>query len=183
MFKKIAESVKQPMSYSRLTNIVTSTGVKVSKNTVINYIEYAKNACLISPVTNIVGKLVEKETNPKYYFNDNGILNLFLIDSKTSLIENLVAISLLRKYGREDAVYFYNSNIEVDFYIPEEELAIQVCYSLDDIETFNRETIALVKLSSILSCRKLMIITRDEERVVEIKGKIIEIIPIWKWLL
>ena len=183
MFKKIAESVKQPMSYSRLTNIVTSTGVKVSKNTVINYIEYAKNAWLISPVTNIVGKLVEKETNPKYYFNDNGILNLFLIDSKTSLIENLVAISLLRKYGREDAVYFYNSNIEVDFYIPDDELAIQVSYSLDDIETFNRETIALVKLSSILSCRKLMIITRDEERVVEIKGKIIEIIPIWKWLL
>ena len=110
-------------------------------------------------------------------------MNLFLIDSKTSLIENLVAISLLRKYGREDAVYFYNSNIEVDFYIPDDELAIQVSYSLDDIETFNRETIALVKLSSILSCRKLMIITRDEERVVEIKGKIIEIIPIWKWLL
>ena len=89
----------------------------------------------------------------------------------------------MRKYGREDAVYFYNSNIEVDFYIPDDELAIQVSYFLDDIETFNRETIALVKLSSILSCRKLMIITRDEERVVEIKGKIIEIIPIWKWLL
>lgn len=183
LFKKIAESVKQPMSYSRLTNIVVSTGIKVSKNTIINYIEYAKNAWLISSVTNIVGKLVEKETNPKYYFTDNGILNLFLIDSKTSLIENLVAINLLRKYGREDSVYFYNSNVEVDFYIPEDELAIQVSYSLDDIETLNRETNALIKLSSILSCKKLMIITRDEERTVEIKGKTIEIIPIWKWSL
>ena len=89
----------------------------------------------------------------------------------------------MRKYGREDAVYFYNSNIEVDFYIPDDELAIQVSYSLDDIETFNRETIALVKLSSILSCKKLMIITKDEERIVEVKGKTIEIVPIWKWLL
>lgn len=183
LFKKIAESVKQPMSYTRLTNIVSSTGVKVSKNTVINYIEYAKDAWLINSVTNIVGKLVEKETNPKYYFTDNGILNLFLLDSKTSLLENLVVITLLRKYGREDAVYFYNSRIEVDFYIPEEELAIQVCYSLDDFETFDRETKALVKLSSLLSCKKLMIITKDEERIVEVKGKTIEIVPIWKWLL
>lgn len=65
----------------------------------------------------------------------------------------------------------------------EDELAIQVSYSLDDIETLNRETNALIKLSSILSCKKLMIITRDEERTVEIKGKTIEIIPIWKWSL
>jgi len=29
---------------------------------------------------NIAGKIVEKETKPKYYYADNGILNLFLID-------------------------------------------------------------------------------------------------------
>jgi predicted AAA+ superfamily ATPase len=45
--------------------------------------------------------LVNKETAPKYYFTDNDILNLFLLDGKTSLLENLVAINLLRKYGRE----------------------------------------------------------------------------------
>ena len=183
MFKKIAESVKQPMSFNRLSNIISSTGVKIGTNTVINYIEYAKEAWLITPVQNIASKLVEKETSPKYYFTDNGILNLFLIDAKTSLLENLVAISLLRKYGRENAVYFYNQGIEVDFYIPEDETAIQVSYSLYDSETFQRETKALIKIASQLSCRKLIIITRDEEQTIEIDGKKIEIIPIWKWLL
>jgi predicted AAA+ superfamily ATPase len=42
MFKKLAESVKQPISFTRIANIVSSTGVKVGTQTIINYIEYAK---------------------------------------------------------------------------------------------------------------------------------------------
>lgn len=183
LFKKLAESVKQPISFSRLTNIISSTGVKVGKSTVINYLEYAKDAWLVTPVQNIAGKLVEKETTPKYYFTDNGILSLFLLDAETSLLENLVAITLLRKYGREDAVFFYNKNVEVDFYLPDKETAIQVCYSLSDVETFERETKALVSLCKVLPCKDLFVITRDEERTVELGGRKLAVIPIWKWML
>ncbi len=184
MFKKLAESVKQPLSFTRIANIVSSTGAKVGTQTVINYIEYAKDAWLISSLQNIAGKLVDKEANPKYYFTDNGILNLFLLDGNTSLLENLVAINLLRKYGRSDAVFFYNKGIEVDFYIPDEATAIQVCYNLDNSDgTFDREVGALLKLSSVLECNKLMIITRDNEQVLEVDNKTIEVIPAWKWLL
>lgn len=184
MFKKLAESVKQPLSFTRIANIVSSTGAKVGTQTVINYIEYAKDAWLISSLQNIAGKLVDKEANPKYYFTDNGILNLFLLDGNTSLLENLVAINLLRKYGRNDAVFFYNKGIEVDFYIPDEATAIQVCYNLDNSNgTFDREVGALLKLSSVLECNKLIIITRDNEQTLEIDNKTIEVIPAWKWLL
>lgn len=182
LFKKLAESMKQPISFSRLTNIISSTGVKVGKSTVINYLEYAKDAWLITPVQNIAGKLVEKETTPKYYFTDNGILHLFLLDAETSLLENLVAITLLRNYGREDAVFFYNKNIEVDFYLPDKETAIQVCYSLSDTETFERETKALISLCKVLPCKELLVITRDEEREVELGDRKISVLPIWKWL-
>ena len=184
MFKKLAESIKQPLSFTRIANIVSSTGAKVGTQTVINYIEYAKDAWLISSLQNIAGKLVDKETNPKYYFTDNGILNLFLLDGNTSLLENLVAINLLRKYGRNDAVFFYNKGIEVDFYIPDEATAIQVCYNLDNSDgTFDREVGALLKLSNMLGCDKLMIITRDNEQTLEVDNKTIEVIPAWKWLL
>ncbi|MFI3297130.1 MAG: ATP-binding protein, partial [bacterium] len=118
MFKKIAESIKQPLSFSRISNIISTSGVGVATQTIINYIEYAKDAWLLASIKNIATKMVEKESNPKYYFLDNGILNLFLLDANTSLLENLVAITLLRKYGREESVFFYNKNIEVDFYIP-----------------------------------------------------------------
>lgn len=183
LFKKLAESVKQPISFSRLAHIISSTGAKVGKATVINYLEYAKDAWLITPMQNIAGKLVEKETTPKYYFTDNGILSIFLLDAETSLLENLVAVTLLRKHGREDAVFFYNQNIEVDFYIPDKETAIQVCYSLSDAGTFERETKALVSLCKVLPCKELAVITRNEEKTVELDGQKISVIPIWKWLL
>ena len=185
LFKKLAESVKQPLSFNRIANVVSSTGAKVGTNTVINYIEYAKDAWLINTIQNITGKLVDKETAPKYYFTDNGILNLFLLDGNTSLLENMVAVNLLRKYGRNDAVYFYNKGIEVDFYIPDTYTAIQVCYNLDNSDgTFDREVKALLKITEVLECRKLQIITRDtEEQILEMNGKEIEIVPIWKWLL
>lgn len=184
LFKKLAESIKQPMSFTRIANIVSSTGAKVGTQTVINYIDFAKDAWLIHPVQNIAGKLTEKETSPKYYFTDNGILNLFLLDGNTSLLENLIAINLLRIYGRNDAVYFYNRGIEVDFYIPDANTAIQVCYNLDNHEgTFDREVKALLNFTEIITCNKLLIITRDTEKKLVVCGKTIEVVPAWKWLL
>ena len=183
LFKKLAESVKQPISYTRIANIVSSTGAKVGTQTIINYIEYAKDAWLLSSIQNIAGKLVDKETSPKYYFTDNGILNLFLLDAETSLLENLVAMTLLRRYGREDAVFFYNRGVEVDFYIPEISVAIQVCYNLSMADgTFDREVDGLVKFAKVLDCDRLLIVTRDEERLIESGGRRIEVVPVWRWV-
>jgi len=163
---------------------VSSTGAKVGTQTVINYIEYAKDAWLINPEQNIAGKLVDIETSPKYYYTDNGILNLFLLDANTSLLENLVAVNLLRKYDHNDAVYFYNQGIEVDFYIPDVCTTIQVCYNLDNSDgTFDRKVKALLKITEVLECNKLLIIIRDTERTLEVGDKTIEVLPIWKWLL
>ncbi len=184
LFKKLAESIKQPLSFSRIAQILSSTGVKIGKQTVINYINYAKDAWLLTPVQNIASKIVEKESNPKYYFIDNGILSLLLMDAQTSLMENIVAINLLRRYGRVDAVYFYNKGVEVDFYIPEEELAIQVCYKLHaSAETLERESKALLKLRQVLPCRRLLIITRDEEEPLVMADLEIEVISLQQWLL
>lgn len=184
MIKKLAESIKQPVSFNRIANIVSTTGSKLSTTSAIKYIEYAESAWLLQRISNIAAKLAEKESNGKYYFTDNGILNLFLIDGNTSLLENLIATNLIRQFGKEDAVFFYNKDIEVDFYIPEKQWAIQVSYSIKDTETKEREVKALVKLSKVLPCEHLFIITFDEETILQTDGDItIEVVPAWKWLL
>lgn len=183
MVKKIAESVKQPISFNRIANIISTSGSKLSTTSAVKYMEYMEASWLISKVTNIASKLAEKESNAKYYFTDNGILNLFIIDADTSLLENMVAISLIRKYGRQDAVFFYHKNIEVDFYIPEQEIAIQVAYSIRDEETRKREIKALLALQNVLPCSKRYIITYDEEDEWQAEAEGIEVVPIWKWLL
>ncbi len=184
LFRKLAESVKQPLSFTRAANIVASTGTKIGKSTVINYLGYASEAYLILPVTNIANSLADKVSNPKYYFIDNGIISLLALDIRTSLLENMVALKLISSYGSKDAVYFYNHGVEVDFYIPQTETAIQVCYTMNDAEgTFERETKALLKFQSRLSCRRNIIVTYDDEGIVEIEGVRIEVIPAWKFLL
>ena len=179
--KKLAESVKQPSSYNRLANVVSSTGKKTSTDTVIDYVNYMCESWLLLPLENIIGKLNERSTQRKYYFIDNGILNLFLPDPETSLLENMVAVNLIKKFG--DRVYFYHNGVEADFYLSEQGELIQASYSLQDTETRERETEALLKVSKRLNANKLTIITKDEETVLEIGGKTIQVIPLWKWLL
>lgn len=184
LFKKMAESIKQPVSFTRLANIVASTGAKLGKSTLINYIEYSKNAFLIYPVRNVADNLTKRESNPKYYFVDNGIVSLLTIDANTSLLENMVAIELLRRYGIDDRVFFYNHRVEVDFYIPDESLAIQVSYNPHNSEdTWQRETSALVKLSKVLDCHHRIILTYETEETIDIDGQEINVIPVWKWMI
>ena len=186
MIRKIAESVCRPISFNRINNLLSSVGGKLSLATTIKYVEYCEDAWLIMKLKNYTACLADKESNCKYYFIDNGILNLFLIDKDSMLLENLVAMQLFRKYGHDmsnERVFFYNDNFEVDFYIPEDTLAIQVCYSLSDEETLQREVNALKKLPKRLDCNRRVIITFDEETSFSDEYGTIEVVPAWKWLL
>ena len=187
LIKKIAEGVKQSVSYSRLAQVLSSVGGKITVPTTSSYIRYSEDAWLILRLHNIASVFSEKETNCKYYFVDNGVLSILLIDSETTLLENLVALQLFRIYGHDsdnERVFFYNSNIEVDFYIPDDELAIQVSYSITkDKDTWDREIGALQKLPKVLSCRRRLILTYDEAQTIEDEYGTIDVIPCWKWLL
>ncbi|MBQ9610291.1 MAG: ATP-binding protein [Lachnospiraceae bacterium] len=183
ILKKVAESIMKPLSYNRLVNILKSTGAAIGKQTVINYMGFIVESYILFTIQNYAAKLVEKETAPKYYFMDTGLLGLFLIDGKTAQLENLVAIELIRRYGNEN-VFYFEKNVEIDFYIPDEKLAIQVSYSiLDNIDTMDREVNAFKKLYNYMPDTKCMIITNSEESEFEVDGIKIPVVPVWKWLL
>lgn len=179
ILKKIAESVTKALSFNRLTNIVKSAGISIGKQTVINYVWHMLDSNLIFSLQNYAAK----KTSPKYYFIDPGLLGLMLLDCKTAQLENLVAVELIRRYGFEN-VYFFENNIEVDFYVPSENLAIQVSMQvLDDVDTLERETRAFVKLNDFIPNTKCLLITSSEETTLNCSGIEIDVIPAWKWLL
>lgn len=179
ILKKIAESVTKALSFNRLTNIVKSAGISIGKQTVINYVGHMLDSYLIFSLQNYASK----KTSPKYYFMDTGLLGLMLLDYKTAQLENLVAVELIRRYGFEN-VYFFENNIEVDFYIPSENLAIQVSMQvLDDVDTLERETRAFVKLNQFIPDTKCLLVTNSEETKLNCDGIKIDVVPIWKWLL
>jgi len=181
LIRKIAENVKQPSSFNRFSHVVSSSGKKISTDTVIDYLDYLKETWLIFSIENIVSKMADKVSIKKYYFIDNGLLNLFLMDPKTSLLENQVAIALFSSYP--DDLFFYNKGIEVDFYLFEKQIAIQVCYSLKNGDTYKREVNALLKLKTQVDVKTMLIITKEEEETIQLEGVEIQIVPIWKFLL
>ena len=179
ILKKIAESVTKALSFNRLTNIVKSAGISIGKQTVIYYVGHMLDSYLIFSLQNYAAK----KTPPKYYFMDTGLLGLILLDCKTAQLENLVAVELIRRYGF-DNVYFFENNIEVDFFIPSENLAIQVSMQvLEDVDTLERETKAFVKLNQFIPDIKCLLITNSEETKLNCDGINIDVVPVWKWLL
>ncbi len=183
MVKKIAETVMHEISYNTLSGNVKAAGTKTSTDSMIEYTSYAENAYLIFRTRNYVSKFAEKESIPRFYFFDNGLLSLFLVDKLSALLENAVAVSLKRKY--EDGVYYYKSRqtgIDIDFYIPEEAMAVQVTYALGDAE--EREARSLLSFAEKTEdVKQLMIVTNEEEKTIEKDGHIIEVIPVHKFLL
>ncbi len=183
MIKKIAETVMNAVSYNTLAGNVKAAGVKTSTDSMIEYTSYAENAYLIFRTRNYVSKFADKESVPRFYFADNGILSLFLVDKIPALLENVVALYLRRVYG--DGIYYFKSSqtgIDIDFYLPEENMAIQVAYALGDAE--EREVKSLLSFAAKTEGKKrLLIVTYEEEKTIKKDGYIIEVKPLYKYLL
>ena len=183
MVKKIAETVMHEISFNTLAGNVKATGTKTSTDSMIEYASFAENAYLLFRTRNYVSKFSEKESIPRFYFYDNGLLALFLVDKPNALLENAVAVFLKRKY--EDGVYYFKSRqtgIDIDFYIPDEGQAVQVTFALGDAE--ERETRSLISFAQKTEgVKRLVIVTNEEEKTIEKDGYMIEVIPAYKFLL
>jgi uncharacterized protein len=180
LVKKLAESVNNETSINRIKNLIKSTGVSIGNNTLFEYLNYLEESYLIASLTNYHHKFSEKETIKKYYFLDTGILGLFLTDQPTKLLENLVYIELRR---RGEKVYFLKRTTEIDFYLPEKNILIQVSYSISQEETEDREVVALKKAMKELNLSKALILTYDEKKEIITDQGVIEVLPTWHWLL
>lgn len=184
--KKRADSVMQPSSLNRLQHMIKSTGDSISLPSLKDYLEYMQEAYLFFPIPNMASPMTEQATIQKRYVADNGILNLFLLQRETKLLENIVAIELNRRFRNtyeETRLYYYNRNCEVDFCIPSERMAIHVSYNLNDDAVNECEIGGLLKFFKAFPEYQGIVITRDSESEISLDDKIIKVIPIWKWLL
>lgn len=185
LMKKMAETVGREISFSRLHNAVCATGINISKDSVISYAGYAEDAYLIFETYNYISRFSEREGTPRFYFIDNGILNLFLINKDPILLENAVAVRLRRRMKK---VFYFKSaktGIDIDFYLPEQNEAIQVAYTLNDTDV-DREVGSLVKLSHdrTMSVEQYSIITfEDKEQEIRTDGITIHVMPLYRFLM
>ena len=183
LIRKLADSVMQPTAIKRLQDILQGDGTKITRDTIGSYLDYLHESYLTFGISSFTDSVSQRESVKKRYFYDNGILNLFLFLPETKLLENLVAIKLYNKYG--DDLYYYNKNVEVDFCVPNDGLLIQASYRIIDEATRNREIGALQKLSKFIKPQRCIIVTYDQEEIIQSNDLDvqIEVIPAYKFML
>ena len=124
------------------------------------------------------------------YVVDNGFVAakaFSLSENLGRLLENQVFIELVRRgFDTERSLFYYRSrnDKETDFVTrrgSHVDSLIQVCYDLASEKTLKREVDSLIECAGELKCQNLLIVTMNEERIIEKNGYVVKVLPINKF--
>ena len=179
--------------FANFTNSISYNSLKTilnikSSTTVQEYISFLEESYLIFELYKYDFSLKKQfVSNKKVYTIDNGIRNkvaLMFSEDKGRFLENMVFIELKR---RKKDVYFYKTkkNLEIDFLYHENKHynLLQISYTMNNQITREREIKAIIDAAGELPQTKNLILTYDEEDVIEQNDVKITIMPVWKWLI
>jgi len=139
LIKRILYSVSKEFSVQKVFNDLKSQWIKIWKQTIYNYLEYLREIFFVHEVLNLVKQW------KKFFLYDVGYNNIYLIENYGYRFENIILNHLKQKY--KSVFYLKQNNYEVDFIVEELDLAIQVCYELNE-ENFEREINWLQKVKA-----------------------------------
>ena len=149
--KFLASSIGSPVSVKRITDYITSSGRKVSQNTIDDYIEALVQAYVFYQAEryDVEGKQLLKQ-NGKFYIVDLGLRRYLLPKREYDLgysLENVIYLEFLRR-GYEVNVGKMGQ-AEVDFVAKKDNVIsyYQVTASLTEQTTFEREIRPLKKIN------------------------------------
>ena len=180
--KFLANSVGSPVSVKKIADYITSSGRKVSQNTVDDYIEALVQAYIFYRAEryDVEGKQLLKQ-NGKLYIVDLGLRRYLLPKRNYDLgysLENVIFLELLRR-GYQVNVGKAGST-EIDFVAKKDDILeyYQVSASLTEQATFDREIAPLRKIRDNYPKR---ILTLDRFTLGNYEG--IEVVNAIDWLL
>lgn len=184
--------------FSNISSQITFSSLekflKISADTIEKFSSYFETNYLLFFVKKFSFKVKEQEKSPrKVYAIDTGLANTIgfrFSENKGKLMENIVFLELQRRKLQKPSLEIYywkdEKHREVDIVVKEEnslKKLMQVCWDVSDFQTHKREIDSLLRASEQLKCHDLLVITWDEEKEENIKGKKIRFVPLWKWLL
>ena len=185
LLRQVLHAPANPFSVNRFAGQLRSMGVPVAKNALYEFVDHLADAFLLYPVEVHARSVRKRQVNPrKMYAVDVGLLQAVSfagVADRGAMLENLVYLSLRRR-GIQPDYYLTSSGREVDFVYENEEgkqELVQVCWSVDDSETRQRELRALHEALQECSGASARLVTWMDEGEVEA----IETTPAWRWLL
>lgn len=184
--KRILASSTKLVSVNKIYNDLKSSGFKVGKNSLYAYLGYVEDIYL-SLTLDKYSQKITTQTDKKVYSIDIGFNNTLLYkfsDDIGKSMENAVFLELRR---REKEIYYHTDRTsECDFIVTQKGTvrhAIQVTHNMQDEKTQTREIKGLVNACKEYGLTKGIIITYEEEDLVEVDGVIIEVVSLVEFLL
>ncbi len=182
----IASSTKQ-ISINKIYNELKSSGIKIGKNTLYDFLDYVQNIYLALTLHKHDKSLVNKELGEKKIYSiDIGLNNATefkFSDNIGKSLENAVFLELKRNYN--EIFYYKDSKSECDFIVNEKNSisqAIQVTYDMSNEDTKNREIKGLLGACKNFNLNDGVIVTYDtEDEIIQDNIEIV-IIPFYKWV-
>lgn len=176
-----------PVSANELTEELGFSSVNTTKK----FMDYLHEPYLFYYLPRYNNKLkLMKKAPRKVYVVDNGFVAakaFSLSDNLGRLLENQIFVELLRQgYDTDKTMFYYRSrnDKEVDFVLRKGahlDRLVQVCYDMSNAKTEKREVDSLIECAVELNCRNLVIVTNNDERVIEKDGYRINVVPVAKW--
>lgn len=178
----LIDNISNLTSTRSVAAVFTSEQVKTNDRTISAYIKYLCNAFAFYKVRryDIQGKRY-LASNDKYYLCDHSFKYAKLGTKSADygrMIENIVAIELLRRGYELYAGVLYKKEIDFVAIKRNEKLYIQVASIIDDPATFQREIDPLLK---IRDAYPKMILTRTRQETYQYEG--VQIVDVADWLL
>ena len=178
----LIDNISNLTSTRSVAAVFTSEQVKTNDRTISAYIKYLCNAFAFYKVRryDIQGKRY-LASNDKYYLSDHSFKYAKLGTKNADygrMIENIVAIELLRRGYELYAGVLYKKEIDFVAIKRNEKLYIQVASSIDDPDTFQREVDPLLKIKDAYP---KMILTRTRQEAYQYEG--VQIVDVADWLL
>lgn len=157
-----------------------------SVNTVKSYVEYLENSWLIFTTRVYDYSVKRQQVAPKkVYAIDTGLagaVGFFFSPNTGRLLENVVFLAL-RRQTQEIFYYTTPGGFEVDFYLPEQRMLVQVAQNLDQSGVREREVRALRDGMSALGIERGLILTEANVEPIQQDGLTIEIRSLAQWLI
>ena len=177
----LIDNISNQTSTRSVAAAFTSEQVKTNDRTISSYIKYLCNAFAFYKVRryDIQGKRY-LSSNDKYYLSDHSFKYAKLGTKNADygrMIENIVAIELLRRGYELYAGVLYKKEIDFVAIKRNEKLYIQVASSIDDPDTFQREVDPLLK---IRDAYPKIILARTRQEAYQYEG--VQIIDVADWL-
>ncbi len=191
LFHRIASNTGKNLALRKIFIEMKTRGYSVSQASIYQMADLAESVYLYKRISRFDYSLIKRENaEKKCYFIDNGMLHAIdgsFSANKGILLENLVFWQLYRMYGNiyTTDIYFYKDQYhECDFVVYKEggkTLPIQVCLSMKEESTRQRELKSLIKACKETGSEKGILITLEEEQSMVLQGINIQVIIAWKW--